>query len=86
MLESKKISQICSTHNTVENVRKQCKLKNAQEQKNLSQIKNKHKNKVLDKVGDIKKCNQQLKHPKNSDKEQKKKTKQKTKKTNKRQW
>ena len=36
-----------------------------------------HKNKVLDKVGDIKKCNQQWKHPKNSDKEWKKKQKQK---------
>ena len=39
-----------------------------------------HKNKVLDKVGDIKKCNQQWKHPKNSDKEWKKKTKTKKKK------
>ena len=38
-----------------------------------------HKNKVLDKVGDIKKCNQQWKHPKNSDKEWKKKTKTKKK-------
>ena len=41
-----------------------------------------HKNKVLEKVGDIKKCNQQWKHPKNSDKEWKKK-KQKQKKTKK---
>ena len=38
-----------------------------------------HKNKVLDKVGDIKKCNQQWKHPKNSDKEWKKKNKNKKK-------
>ena len=47
-----------------------------------------HKNKVLDKVGDIKKCNQQWKHPKNSDKEwKKKKQKQKkNKKPQKRQW